>query len=286
MTFSTYILPFIALLGLAGCNQPASTTSATSTKDTAQPVVRPVETTYRSLTNKDSIKKLPIEFGARLNILLAINRTDTQHLVTMDSVLIPANITANINQYSPFPQSIPYSNIEKVIFFSYPAQYFAAYEHGRLVRSGPTNMGREKDPTPTGLFYTNWKGADVKSSFNDEWDLKWNFNIINDSGIGFHLYSLPGYPASHSCLRLGAEDAQYLYNWADEWKVKGKSDVVAKGTPVFVFGSYPFRQAKPWWQLLQNPHALDISVDVIKQLVDTAQNNLLAAQRVTDSMRH
>jgi hypothetical protein len=31
-------------------------------------------------------------------------------------------------------------------------------------------------------------------------DLRWNFNIENKLGVGWH--SLPGYPASHSCLRL------------------------------------------------------------------------------------
>jgi hypothetical protein len=46
-------------------------------------------------------------------------------------------------------------------------------------------------------------------------DLRWNFNIENKLGVGWH--SLPGYPASHSCLRL--EDAKLLYEWADEWQL-------------------------------------------------------------------
>ncbi len=89
-------------------------------------------------------------------------------------------------------------NIDKIIFFSYPTQVFATYENGDLVYTGPTNMGRKKDPTPTGLFYSNWKAEETTSTFNDEWDLKWNFNIENKLGVGWHQYSLPGYPASHS----------------------------------------------------------------------------------------
>jgi hypothetical protein len=54
-------------------------------------------------------------------------------------------------------------------------------------------MGREKDQTPTGLFFTNWKAEETTSTFNDEW-VKMNYNIIN--WVGFHQYSLPGYPAS------------------------------------------------------------------------------------------
>ena len=266
----------IALLG--GCNQPVGSIKNTRTDSTVITEVKPVETTYRILRDKDSIKRLVTEYGAQLNILLAVNRTDTEHIVKMDSVLIPALLTGTVNQYSPFPQSIPYTNIKKVIYFSYHEEYFAAYQEGKLVRSGPTNMGREKDPTPTGLFFTNWKGEEVKSTSNDEWILKWNFNIVNDSGIGFHQYALPGYPASHSCLRLEMDDAMFLYTFADEWKTKGKEMVLAQGTPVIVFGAYPFGRPKPWFQLASNPHALDISEATIKQYTDTCVSSIIMNQ--------
>ena len=84
------------------------------------------------------------------------------------------------------------------------------------------------------MYFTNWKAEQTTSTFNDEWDLKWNFNIENKEGIGFHQYALPGYPASHSCLRLKEADAKYLYTFADQWELKGTDDIKAKGTPVIV----------------------------------------------------
>jgi hypothetical protein len=50
-------------------------------------------------------------------------------------------------------------------------------------------MGSEKHKTPTGLF-SNWKAEETTS--DDEWDLRWNFNIENKLGVGWHQYSLQG----------------------------------------------------------------------------------------------
>jgi hypothetical protein len=44
----------------------------------------------------------------------------------------------------PFPLEVALKEVNKVILFSYPSQTFAAYENGQLVRTGPTNMGRER----------------------------------------------------------------------------------------------------------------------------------------------
>lgn len=123
----------------------------------------------------------------------------------------------------------------------------------------------KKDPTPTGLFFTNWKAEKTTSTFNDEWELKWNFNIENKKGVGFHQYELPGYPASHSCLRLLEKDAKFLYTFADEWILKDKENVKVKGTPVVVFGSYNFDGPKPWLQLASDPKALNISESEIEK---------------------
>jgi len=35
--------------------------------------------------------------------------------------------------------------------------------------------------------------------------------------VSFHKFDLPGYPASHGCVRLPEEDAKWIYDWADHW---------------------------------------------------------------------
>jgi hypothetical protein len=199
----------------------------------------------------------------------------------MDSIVVPTDLTGDVAYYLPFPLEVPYlKDIHKIIFFSYPTQTFAAYENGVLLYTGPTNMGRKSDPTPTGLFFTNWKAEKTTSTFNDEWDLRWNFNIANKLGVGWHQYTLPGYPASHSCLRLREKDARYLYTWADQWILADEETVKIKGTPVIIFGSYDFAAPKPWLQLVAHPHVLDISVSEIEKQSAPFLNKILVEQKV------
>lgn len=217
--------------------------------------------------------------SAQQKIIMVANRVDMSNLPSLDSIIIPNDLSGDVVYYLPFPLQLPsLDDISKIIFFSYPAQAFAAYEYGNLVYTGPSNMGRKKDPTPTGLYFTNWKAEETTSTFNDEWILKWNFNIQNKAGIGWHQYALPGYPASHSCLRLLNDDARFLYKWADEWKLKGTDSIILKGSPVIVFGDYPFGGRKPWFDLISDPHALDINAGELEGLVKPHMEEILKAQ--------
>jgi hypothetical protein len=232
---------------------------------------------YRLVSGKDS--SIRNYAGSELTALLFLNRCDEASLKTKDSILVPTEFAGDIMQYSPFPFRVEgLKDVKKIVFFSYPAQVFAAYENGYLVHTGPTNMGRKKDPTPTGLFFANWKAEETTSTFNDEWELKWNFNIENKLGVGWHQYAMPGYPASHSCLRMLEEDAKKMYEWADQWVLEGTDNVKAQGTPVIVFGSYPFGQPRPWFALAGDPAALDISEEALMQEVQPHLQKILDEQ--------
>lgn len=216
---------------------------------------------------------------SKKDIVLAVNRTDSANFASMDSVVVPNDLSGDIEFYLPFPFSVPaIKQISKIIFFSYPAQAFAAYENGEMVFTGPVNMGRKKDPTPTGLFFANWKAEKTNSTFNDEWELRWNVNIENKLGVGWHQYSLPGYPASHSCLRLQENDALDLYKWADEWKLKDDQNLTLQGTPVIVFGSYDFDAPRPWFQLVENPAALTISDKQLEEITQPFTDEIIKWQ--------
>lgn len=224
--------------------------------------------------------------SAQLQIVYAVNRTDAENLKKLDSIVVPNDSSGDLVYYLHFPLEIPYlKEIDKIIYFSYPRQTFGAYEHGELVYTGPTNMGRKKDPTPTGLFFTNWKAEETTSTFNDEWDLKWNFNIENKLGVGWHQYELPGYPASHSCLRLQENDAKYLYEWADEWELQDEENVKVKGTPVIVFGAYEFDKPKPWYQLVSSPNSLDISEGEIEKWTEPHIRVILKEQKKREAFQ-
>jgi hypothetical protein len=105
-------------------------------------------------------------------------------------------MNGDIEFYLPFPLTVSYlKDIKKSSFFLIQHRYLPHMKRTiEICRT--TNMGSEKHKTPTGLFFTNWKAEETTSTFDDEWDLRWNFNIENKLGVGWHQYSLPGYPAS------------------------------------------------------------------------------------------
>lgn len=238
----------------------------------------PKATSY-TLENTKQWLETNAQDNTKMRIALALNRTDKANFTQMDSVIVAGDMSGDIEFYFPFPHHVSsLESIDKIIYFSYPTQTFAAYENGELIYTGPTNMGRKKDPTPTGLFFTNWKAEETTSTFNDEWDLKWNFNVENKLGVGWHQYSLPGYPASHSCLRLQETDARYLYDWADQWVLADQENVKVKGTPVIVFGSYDFDAAKPWLQLIKNPKAIEITENEMDEITKPFLDDILKEQ--------
>lgn len=277
---TTVILLFAGMAFICSCRQPKKAV----VKVREQPVrVQPKTITYQIANAKQWLLADTTGDSSKLQIALAVNRTDKASFAKMDSVVIPTDMSGDIAYYLPFPLSVPYlADIDKIIFFSYPTQTFATYENGVLMYTGPTNMGRKADPTPTGLFFANWKAEKTISTVNDEWELLWNFNIANKDGVGWHQYSMPGYPASHSCLRLQEKDARYLYNWADQWVLDGKETVLANGTPVIVFGSYNFDAPKPWLQLISNAHALDISAAEIQKQTSPFLDKIITEQTKTE----
>lgn len=278
MKLSILLLSFVSITTLISCKQSESQVPNKEIIRKKPPIV-----SYKLESSKSWLEQNATDIS-KIEIVTAINRTDKKNLAKQDSIVIPADYNGDVVYYLPFPLEVTYlKDVSKVILFSYPTQTFGAYENGILIYSGPTNMGRKKDLTPTGLFYTNWKAEKTTSTFNDEWDLKWNFNIENKLGVGFHEYELPGYPASHSCLRLLEKDAKFLYNWADQWILSNPESVKVKGTPVIVFGKYDFDSPKPWLQLARNPKVLDISEDEIEKQSTPFLKAILDQQKIRET---
>lgn len=244
-----------------------------------------IDVRYSLLPMNDSGRKAFKEFSKEeQTTILALSRLDARH-IAKDTLVIPDTFAPDLRSYAPFPFYVPsLKEVHKMVFFSYPAQAFAAYENGRLVHWGPSSMGKKSTPTPTGLFFANWKSRESISTVSDEWILKWNFNIWNKGGVGWHQYAMPGYPASHSCLRLLEDDAKYLYDWARMWILKDRETLLAQGTPVLVFGEYPWGTGRPWLKLANDPKALDISKEELESLIEPHLENILKKQQQRDSV--
>lgn len=240
---------------------------------------------YWPIKASDSLRKLFYSTFTKEQqyTIAALNRIDTDHIKTRDTLIVPNEFKAVFIDYSPFPRKLDnLVDVPKTVIFSYPIQAYGVYEKGNLVKWGPTNMGKKAAQTPRGLFFTNWKGRKVISTVDDEWILNWNFNISNSGGVGWHQYALPGYPASHSCLRLLDADAQWLYNWADQWVLADKKTVKVKGTPVIVFGDYQFGVKGVWHQLVENPTITTISKSALEGIVEPYLAEILNQQTVRE----
>jgi L,D-transpeptidase catalytic domain len=166
-------------------------------------------------------------------------------------LVVPITWSDDPLTYSPFPAAWPAAEpYAKAIVVDQPAQAFGAYERGRLVRWGPVSTGRKETPTPEGSFNLTWRARSRRSTDNEDWLLEWYFNFVNERGVSFHLFDLPGYPASHACARLLLRDAQWLYNWGEQWSLdKSRREVTVAGTPVLILGTYPFGTPPAWLSL-------------------------------------
>ena len=147
-------------------------------------------------------------------------------------------------------------------------------------------MGKKTAETKRGLMFANWKKELAISTVDSDWKLPYNFNVHNTLGIGWHQYDLPGYPASHSCLRLSLDDAKYLYQWADQWVLnKGGATVKANGTPVIVFGDYQWGGKKPWKNLHADSKSNDISVEEMNEIIEPYLTKILEEQAKRETVK-
>lgn len=255
-------------------------------KDTLIPAT-PLPVTYHHLLI-DSSSKIwlkNLKGTDSMVTILTLNRVDFKHLFRQDSILLPEIFLADRMNYSPFPMQMKLLNeVKKVIVFSYESQAFAAYQNGILIRWGPISMGKKTTPTPTGLFHTNWRSKKAISTIDPDWIMEWYFNLENNLGVSMHEYELPGYPASHACIRLTKEDAFWFYNWAESWILLSSTEIGAYGTPVVIYGKYPFGETKPWLRLTANRQALKISGEELQQAIEPFLPAMIKRQTDRDSL--
>jgi hypothetical protein len=222
------------------------------------------------LTGAQSLSDLSNELGAqKMVILFKINRRDLKHLKVGETLAMPSSDSSEMT-YSPFPVSLAsLDSVRKILIVSRKVQAFAAYENGKLVKWGPTSTGKKTTPTPEGLYHTNWKSKETHSTVDDAWVLKWYFNLDSKEGISMHEYDLPGYPVSHSCVRLLSEDAEWIFNWAEQWKVASdRKTIKENGTPVIVYGDFAYGKTPPWKKLITNVHATDLTEKELTEMIE------------------
>lgn len=110
------------------------------------------------------------------------------------------------------------------IVVSLPDQRVHVYRNGVRIAVSTCSTGKPSHATPTGVFTILEKDKNHHSSTYDNAPMP-NMNRLTWSGVALHAGNLPGYPASHGCIRLPTMFSELLYS------------VTHIGTPVIVAGS-------------------------------------------------
>ncbi|MBO2545859.1 L,D-transpeptidase [Salegentibacter sp. BDJ18] len=239
------------------------------------------KTTYRldSIQNKEHLDSLFNDFSEEdAKLVYTLNRIDAYRVKPGAKLVIPDSLVKDLNVYAPFPKLMEaLDSIEKTVIISKRIQAFALYENGSLLHWGPVSTGKQSTGTPSGLYYGNYKAKRKISTIDQSWIMPYYFNFMNFEGIGTHEYTLPGYPASHGCVRMYREDAKMIYDWANMWELK--SDVVVQnGTPFMVIGEYDYNDIQPWFKLAENQGSNDLNkaeIDTLKVYAQRYKNDPL-----------
>lgn len=274
-----FILLLFSYVIVTSCNSNTQVTESsiaqTPELEMKNPVVKSEprifrdEVKYRldSLSTAAEVDSLLKSFSEdQLKTVLALNRIEKRRLRSERPIVVPDCASALFNTYSPFPENINFLQcIPKTVLISQRVQAFGLYENGVLVKWGPVSTGKSSTRTPNGLNYGNYKAKRKVSTVDESWILPYYFNFMNFEGVGVHQYALPGYPASHGCVRLYMDDAKYIFNWAEMWEVEN-SRIKRNGTPFMVFGEYNYEAQKPWYDLSHNMKANDLTQTEINTL--------------------
>jgi hypothetical protein len=100
------------------------------------------------------------------------------------------------------------------VVISLPQQKAFVFRRGALVASAPVSTGRPGHPTPVGTFRILQKKVHHKSNIYSDAPMPFMQRLTN-YGIALHAGALPGYPASHGCIRLPWNFARKLYGMTD-----------------------------------------------------------------------
>ncbi len=98
-----------------------------------------------------------------------------------------------------------------LIAISIANQRLTLYDNGVPIAHSPVSTGTASHPTPTGVFSVIGKARFHRSNLYSSAPMPF-MQRITWSGVALHAGQLPGYPASHGCIRLPYEFAIRLFN--------------------------------------------------------------------------
>ncbi len=122
-----------------------------------------------------------------------------------------------------------------VVFVSLPQQVMVVYRNGVQIGRSTVSTGAKGHQTPTGVFEILQKKEEHYSNVYNNAPMPY-MQRLTWSGIALHAGQLPGYPASHGCIRLPYAFSQKLYTVTQ----KGGTVIIAdEKSPGAAFAASP-----------------------------------------------
>ena len=93
-------------------------------------------------------------------------------------------------------------------------QQVTVYDANGWILRAPVSSGQKDRETPAGIFSVIQKDADHHSNLYDDANMP-HMQRLTWSGIALHGGPLPGYPASHGCVRMPFDFAERLFDMTE-----------------------------------------------------------------------
>jgi hypothetical protein len=130
-----------------------------------------------------------------------------------DVLRVTAAVTHDNFGPPPAPNPPPPNEGMRLVV-SIPNQMLYVFDHGELVMTAPVSTGRKGHSTPVGTFQILQKKRFHRSNLYGDAPMPF-MQRLTWGGVALHAGHVPGYPASHGCIRLPRGVAQQLYGLTD-----------------------------------------------------------------------
>jgi hypothetical protein len=154
-------------------------------------------------------------------------------------------------QFTWAPERAPEGPV--VVLVSIPGQWVVVYRNGTRIGMSSCSTGKLGHTTPSGVFVILQKDKTHHSSTYNNASMPY-MERLTWQGVALHAGNLPGYPASHGCVRLPLEFAKLLFG------------VTTLGTPVIVADSAMSTADLRHPGLLISDHTEELAREAVKSV--------------------
>src|SRR6476620_1398835 len=160
------------------------------------------------LTDCESMKPTPSAALAALVIALGSSTAAAQAVQRGDRPVIEVAQRLKPGQYVWAPELSPEGSA--LVIVNLDSQRLVMFRNGVPIGASTVSSGKTGHETPTGVFEILQKKQEHHSKTYNNAPMP-NMQRLTWQGIALHAGQLPGYPASHGCVRLPTKFSSLLF---------------------------------------------------------------------------